>query len=65
MMRRCVITAPLLRLNYDPSATHYENIRIAPGSCSTMKFKLAGYYDDEFDFQGQDWPLSVVIYPKD
>ena len=65
ILRRCVITAPLLGLNYDPSATHYDNIRIAPGTYSTLKFKLAGYYGDEINLQGQDWSFSVDIYPKD
>ena len=65
ILRRCVITAPLLGLNYDPSATHYDNIRIAPVTYSTLKFKLCGYYGDEIDLQGQDWSFSVVIYPKD
>ena len=42
ILRRCVITAPQLALNYDAAATHYDNIRIAPGTYSTMRFKLEG-----------------------
>ena len=55
ILRRCVITAPQLALNYDPSATHYDNIRIAPGTYSTMKFKLEGYYGEPLDLQGHDF----------
>ena len=65
IMRRCVITAPPLALNYDAAATHYDNIRIAPGTYSTMRFSLEGYYGDVVDLQGQEWSFSIVIFPRD
>ena len=65
ILRRCVITAPQLALNYDAAATHYDNIRIAPGTYSTMRFKLEGYFGDVIDLQGQEWSFSIVIFPRD
>ena len=65
ILRRCVITAPQLGLNYDAAATHYDNIRIAPGTYSTMRFSLEGYYGDTVDLQGQEWSFSIVIFPRD
>ena len=65
ILRRCVITAPQLALNYDAAATHYDNIRIAPGTYSTMRFKLEGYFGDVVDLQGQEWSFSIVIFPRD
>ena len=65
ILRRCVITAPMLGLNYGAAATRYAKIRIAPGTYSTMGFKLEGYYGDVIDLQGQEWSFSIVIFPRD
>ena len=32
ILRRVVVTAPALALNYDSAGTHYDNIRIPPGT---------------------------------
>ena len=65
ILRRCVITAPQLALNFDAAATHYDNIRIAPGNISTLRFTLQGFDGKTMDLQGQDWSFSIVIYPQD
>ena len=65
VLRRCVITAPQHALNYDQAASHYDNIRIAPGTISTLNFKLVGYDGEVVDLNGLDWSFSVVIYPQD
>ena len=65
ILRRCVVTAPAQALNYDQAASHYDHIRIFPGTYSTMRFKLAGYDGSEIDLNGLDWSFSVVIFPQD
>ena len=42
ILRRVVITAPALALNYDAAGTHYDNIRVGPGTIRCLIFKLAG-----------------------
>ena len=53
-LRRCVITSPHLALNYDQSTTHYDNIRIAPGTISTLRSKLEGFDGHTINLQGQE-----------
>ena len=65
ILRRCVITAPTLALNYDAATTMHDNIRIAPGTYSTMRFSLEGYFGDVVDLQGQEWSFSIVMFPRD
>ena len=65
ILRRVVITAPQLALNYDVAGTHYDNIRVAPGTTSCLKFKLVGWDNNVIDLQGAEWSCSIAIYPQD
>ena len=65
ILRRCVISAPAQALNYDQAASHYDNIRIAPGTISTLNFKLESYDGQLIDLNSLDWSFSVVIFPQD
>ena len=65
ILRRVVVTAASLALNYDQAGTHYDNIRVAPGTISCLKFKLTGYDGQVIDLQGAEWSCSIVIYPRD
>ena len=65
ILRRVVVTAPQLALNYDAAGTHYDNIRIAPGTISCLRFKLTGYDGNLIDLQGAEWSCSIAIFPQD
>ena len=65
ILRRVVVTAPQLALNYDAAGTHYDNIRVAPGTISCLHFKLCAYDGSLLQLQGAEWSFSIVIYPQD
>ena len=65
ILRRVVVTAPQLALNYDAAGTHYDNIRVAPGTISCLHFKLCAYDGTLLELQGAEWSFSIVIYPQD
>ena len=65
ILRRVAITSSTLALNLDQAGTHYDNIRIPPGTISWLKFKLTGYDGKLIDLQGGEWSCSIVIYPRD
>ena len=63
ILRRVVMQAPLLSKNFDNHGTHYDNIRIPPGTINTLRFRLCGFDGKLVDLQGQPWSFSLVIYP--
>ena len=63
ILRRVVMQAPTMSINFDNHGTHFDNIRIAPGTISTLRFRLCGFDGKLVDLQGQPWSFSLVIYP--
>ena len=61
ILRRCPITARSGALNLTEFTSHYDSIRVPPGTISTLKFRLEGD-DGPVDLNGLDWSFSVVIY---
>ena len=63
-LRRVVIQAPPNGLNVDRATNLYDTIHIAPGTLSTMKFKLVGADGRKINLQGQNWSFSLVLFPR-
>jgi hypothetical protein len=63
-LRRVVVSAPPFGLNFDQSVGYYDNIRIAPGTISTLKFKLVGVDGRMVDLQGSNWSFSLLLFPR-
>ena len=63
-LRRVVVTAPPFALNVDQAFSLYDNIRIAPGTISTLKFKLVGIDGKKVNLQGHNWSVSLTCFPR-
>ena len=63
-LRRVVVSAPPFGLNFDQSVGYYDNIRIAPGTISTLKFKLVGVDGRNVDLQGSNWSFPLLLFPR-
>ena len=63
ILRRCPITAPTGSLNLTEFASHYDYIRVPPGTISTLEFSLEGD-NGPVDLNGLDWSFSLVIWPE-
>ena len=59
ILRRCPITARS-GWNLTEYMSHYDSIRVPPGTITTLKFRLEGD-DGPVDLNGLDWSMSVVI----
>ena len=60
ILRRCPITTRSGGLNLTEYTSHYDSIRVPPGTITTLKFRLEGD-DGPVDLNGLDWSFSVVI----
>ena len=60
-LRRVVVTAPPFALNVDQATSHYDNIHIAPGTISSLKFRLVGINWKKVDLQGQNLSVSPMF----
>ena len=65
ILRRVVMQAPQLALNVDHHTTHYDSVRIAPQSISSLKISLCGFGGKVVDLNGQSWSMSLVVFPRD
>ena len=54
-IRHVAISAPQLALDFDQSTSHYDNIRVAPGTIPTLKFRLVGTDCKIVNLQGMIW----------
>ena len=63
-LRRVVVSSPPFALNVDQATSLYDNIRIAPGTISTLKFKLVGIDGKKMDLQRQNWSFSLMLFPR-
>ena len=63
-LRRVVVTAQPFGLNVDQALSIYDNIHIAPGTISTLKFKLVGIDGRKVDLQNQNWSFSLMLFPR-
>ena len=63
-LRRVVVQAPPFGLNVDQATNLYDTIRIAPGTVSTLNFKLVGIDGKKVNLQGQNWSFSLILFPR-
>ena len=63
-LRRVVVYAPPFGLNFDQATGYFDNIHIAPGTLSTLKFKLVGVDGRRVNLQGQNWSFSLLLFPR-
>ena len=64
VLRRVSVTVPPSAMISDTHGTHYDNIRVAPGSITTLSFRLLGWDGQTVNLNGQPWSFSLVIFPE-
>ena len=64
IVRRCVITAGPGEINISSHSTAFDTIKIAPGTLSSLSFRLAGYDGETIDLNGHPWSFSLCLYPE-
>ena len=63
-LRRIVVSAQPYGLNVDQALNLYDTIRVAPGTISTLKFRLVGIDGKKINLQGQNWSFSLILFPR-
>lgn len=64
VLRRISVTVPPSAMISDTHGTHFDNIRVAPGTLTTLSFRLLGWDGRPVDLNGQPWSFSLVIFPE-
>ena len=63
-LRRIVVSAQPYAINVDQALNLYDTIRVAPGTISTLKFRLVGIDGTKINLQGQNWSFSLILFPR-
>lgn len=51
-------------INYGSHGTHYDPIKVSPGTLSALRFMLKGTDGKVVSLQGAPWPFSLAIYEE-